>query len=170
LEISEKNDFRNFRTFGKPCFRNFQTFSKLCPIFFRTFWSKNRFFWLKNSNFTYFFWNFRNLRTFSNNFRTFFRTFSQKFCEFKNSVFFRKISELRKLNFSETRKNKKFWKFRLTQGLMWYVLCRLFSNYFTHVIHIVLSRNKLKSNQINVIYVSQTNILIRTQSSDYWIR
>jgi len=55
----------------------------------------------------------------------FFRTFSQKFREFENSSFFRKISELRKLNISElrkpniseTRENEKFGNFRLTQGL-----------------------------------------------------
>ncbi len=56
---------------------------------------------------------------FSNlNFRTFFQTFSRKFRKFENSVFYRKISELRQPNISETRENKKFGKFRLTQPLI----------------------------------------------------
>jgi len=41
----------------------------------------------------------------------------QKYCEFKNSGFFQKFSELLQPIISETRKNKKFRKFHLTQGL-----------------------------------------------------
>jgi len=42
---------------------------------------------------------------------------------------------------------------RIRDGIpqTYYVLCRLLSNYFTHVIHIVLSRDKLKSNQIKLV-------------------
>jgi hypothetical protein len=43
--------------------------------------------------------------------------YSQNFCEFEKNGYFRKISELRKTNFSETRENEKFGNFRLTQGL-----------------------------------------------------
>ncbi len=50
-------------------------------------------------------------------FPNFFLNFFAKFHEFKNSVFFKKISELRQPNISETCKNKKFGKFCLMQGL-----------------------------------------------------
>ncbi len=43
--------------------------------------------------------------------------FSQNFCEFENNEFFQKISELQKSNISETRKNEKFRKICLLQGL-----------------------------------------------------
>jgi len=42
----------------------------------------------------------------------------QKFCEFENSSIFRKISKLQQPDISETRKNEKFRKFCLTQGLI----------------------------------------------------
>jgi hypothetical protein len=45
--------------------------------------------------------------------------FLQNFCEFKKTGYFRKISKLQKPNYSETRENKKFGKFRLLQGLSW---------------------------------------------------
>jgi hypothetical protein len=56
-------------------------------------------------------------RTFQNFPNLNFQTFSEKFREFKNSVFFWKISKLQQLNISETREKEKFGKFRLTQGL-----------------------------------------------------
>ncbi len=45
--------------------------------------------------------------------------FPNFFREFKNFGFFRKISELRKPDISETRENEKFGKNRLSQGLNW---------------------------------------------------
>ncbi len=59
---------------------------------------KNRVFWPKNRKL------FPNL-------------FPNYFCEFKKTGYFQKISELWKPNYSETRKNEKFGKFRLLQGL-----------------------------------------------------
>jgi len=44
--------------------------------------------------------------------------FSQNFREFEKPGYFRKISKLRKPNYSETQKNEKFRNFRLTQGLI----------------------------------------------------
>jgi len=46
--------------------------------------------------------------------------FAQNFCEFEKPGYFQKISELQKLNYSETRENKKFGNFCLTQGLKLY--------------------------------------------------
>ncbi len=43
--------------------------------------------------------------------------FSQNFREFEKNGYLRKISEIRKTNFSETCENKKFRNFHLTQGL-----------------------------------------------------
>jgi len=41
-----------------------------------------------------------------NYFRTYFQTiFAKKFCEFEKTGYFKKISELRKSNYSETREN-----------------------------------------------------------------
>ncbi len=45
------------------------------------------------------------------------KLFLRNFHEFKKTGYFRKISKLRKLNYSKTRENKKFGKFCLTQGL-----------------------------------------------------
>jgi len=45
------------------------------------------------------------------------KLFLQNFCKFEKTRYFRKISELRKPNYSETRENKKFEKLCLTQGL-----------------------------------------------------
>ncbi len=73
--ISKFPKFPNIRKNQFPKFPNFfQTFSELFSEIFRTFWTKNRVFCPKTSNFTSFFRNFWNLHTFSNNYRTFFRT------------------------------------------------------------------------------------------------
>ncbi len=45
------------------------------------------------------------------------KLFSQNFCEFEKTGYFQKNSELRKPNYSVTCENKKFGKFRLSQGL-----------------------------------------------------
>ncbi len=120
----EKNNFRNFQTLGKPSFQtfgkpSFQTF-RTFPNFFQTFWPKNRVYQLKNSNFTYFFWNFLNLHTFLNKSELFselkFPNFFPNFFVSSKIPFFPKNSELRQLNFSETGENKKFGKSRLMQG------------------------------------------------------
>jgi len=46
------------------------------------------------------------------------KLFSGNFCQFEKTGYFQKNSELQKPNYSETRENKKFRKFRLTQGLL----------------------------------------------------
>ncbi len=43
--------------------------------------------------------------------------FFAKFSQVQKNGYFQKISELQKMNFSETRENNKFRNFRLTQGL-----------------------------------------------------
>jgi len=43
--------------------------------------------------------------------------FLQNFCKFEKTRYFKKSTELWKPNYSKTRKNKKFRKFHLTQGL-----------------------------------------------------
>jgi len=45
------------------------------------------------------------------------QTFFAIFLQFKKTGYLRKISELRKTNFSVTRENEKFGNFCLTQGL-----------------------------------------------------
>jgi len=136
-ESSEFPNFQNFRTFGKTSFRNYQTFFRKYRTFselFQTFWPKNRVFCPKTSNFTSFFQNFWIITEFFTEleFRTFFRTFTRKFREFENSVFFRKISGLRKPNISETRENEKFGNFRLTRGLT-------FDNIFSYLKYISIT-------------------------------
>ncbi len=138
----ERHFFVIFGKFGNSSFPKFpylselfRTFSELLSIFFRNF---PNFFWIFPNfltqkqvfllDFKFYvvfleifeiyvqFWLISKL--FPNlNFRTYFRTFSQNFREFENSCYFRKISELQKWNFSETRKNEKFGNFCLTQGL-----------------------------------------------------
>jgi len=50
--------------------------------------------------------------------------FCKNFTSSKRSDISDKISELRKPNYSETRKNKKLGKFRLTQGLTFWICSR----------------------------------------------
>ncbi len=54
------------------------------------------------------------------------KLFLQNFREFEKTRYFQKISELQKPNYFKTRKNEKFGKFRLTQGLIFkhLILCR----------------------------------------------
>jgi len=130
LEISEKNNFRNFqnfRTFGKPCFQTFRTFSKLFPNFFQTFSKISKLFDPKTGFFDS---KTQTLRTFFEIFEIYvhFWIISELFSELKFLNFFAKIlrvrefrffpiSELWQPNISETHENEKFGKFRLTQGL-----------------------------------------------------
>jgi hypothetical protein len=113
LEILEKNNFRifwKFWTFGKPCFQTF-------PIFFQTFWPKNRFFFDSKTQTVHSFFKIFEIDL---QFWLISELFSEDFCKnFASSkipFFFRKISKLRQPNISETRENKKFRNFRLTQG------------------------------------------------------
>jgi hypothetical protein len=116
-----KNQFPKFPNF----FWNYRTFPNFLPNFSKLFDQKTGFFALKPQILHHFFEIFEIYEIFellpnflpNLNFGTFFRTFSRKFHEFKNSGFFRKISELRKPNISETHENEKFGNFRLTQGL-----------------------------------------------------
>ncbi len=75
-------------------FRKFRTFSEL-------FDPKTGFFHPKTGNY----------------FQTYFLTIFSKFLRVRKDQIFPKNSELRKLNYSETRENKKFGKLCLTQGL-----------------------------------------------------
>jgi len=128
FEVQVEHFFRNFWkvwNFWIPkLYELFQTFSKLYELF-RTFWPKTGFFplvfkfYIVFLKFSILFWLISEL--FSKlKFPNFFQTFLRKFCEFKNSGYFRKISKLQKSNFSETRENKKFRNFRLKQGLTEY--------------------------------------------------
>jgi len=90
-------------------FQTFLNFSKLFDPKTGFFDSETGFFDPKNRKL------FPNL--FPNYLCEIFAQFLQKFCEFEKTGYFRKISKLWKPNYSKTRENKKFGKFRLTQGL-----------------------------------------------------
>jgi len=65
------------------------------------------------------------------------KLFLRNFCEFKKTRYCRKISKLWKPNYSETRKNKKFGKYHLMQGLRIFLsrkkLIKVQSNFFVRI-------------------------------------
>ena len=144
-EFESEQVFRDFRSSSlSSFFRNFQKFrkktiseisehsenpvselSEVFPKFSKLFDPKTGFFDSKTQNLHTFFEIFKIYiqfwiisKLFSKlKFPNFFPNFFAKILRVRKFRFFQKISELRQPNISETRKNEKFGKFRLTQGL-----------------------------------------------------
>ncbi len=108
----------------------------------RVFWPKNRVFWPKN--------------------RKLFPSFFHKiFASSKKA-----ISELRKMNFSETRKNKKFGNFRLMQGLTKIRRAQMkkilyIKLLFIRLLGLIWRPHGIKSLKVSWIYVKESDMSLK---------
>ncbi len=131
--------FPKFPNIQKTLFPKFPNIFRTFLNFFQSFWRKNRVFWLKNSNFTYFFWNFEiyvHFRIISElfpnlNFQTFFQTFFAKIPRVRKFRFFStKFPNFNSQTFPKLAK-RKVWKIPSNAGP--YILAlkmNTFSRYF----------------------------------------